>query len=163
MRRARIVQRAWVNWGGAPNPPQPDMSRLTAAQAAGIRYERKVFRKFERAFPHFISHLPVLYRDGKGKLQRIIPDGIIFGRLPDRITIMECKLRHSTDAWNQLAHLYLPVLREAFPNYRIKLLEVCRYFDPNVVLPTDYEIVRSLEDFEARPISKFGIHIYNPK
>lgn len=164
-RSAGRVASAWPNWAACLKRELPIRGR-SAAQAAGLRYERKVFRKLEKGFPGFISHLPFTFTSPRGR-EVAIPDGVIFGTegpgKPARLTIIEVKLRHTVDAWYQLHQLYLPVVAEAFPGFRIKVLEICKWYDPSVKLPGNFEIVRDLEGYEVREVSKYGVWVFTDR
>lgn len=164
-RKIGAVEWAKPDWPGALRSSIGSKGR-SAAQAAGIRYERKVFARLDRTFPgRFISHLPFRFKsDLCGWKEKAIPDGLIISKAPGeapRVTVVEVKLRHCVDAWHQLLKVYLPIVQVAFPACRIKVLEVCKWYDPSVRLPGDFELVRDLEGFERRGISRYGVWVFD--
>lgn len=145
-RRAGTVQAAWPEWDGRP-PNIHSTRRRSAAQRAGIQYEKKVFSMLEAEFDLFLSHLPFRFVAEFGS-ERCIPDGIILSpRDRSLLTLVEVKHRHTADAWFQLKYLYYPVLRVAFPRHRIQLLEICKGYDPAVKIPERQQLVEDLASY----------------
>jgi hypothetical protein len=65
------------------------------------------------------------------------PDGILFVPDSNKIVIVEIKRTHCIDAYYQLFELYLPVVKKHYgPNHQYYGLEIVRWFDPDVRLPT---------------------------
>jgi hypothetical protein len=134
-RKAEGVTAAHVEWLSLPPFSNQRLSKLKAAKAAGIRYERKIQAKMEAEYPLFLAH-PCMRFHGRFGSELCIPDGIVISeQRPDLLTIVEIKLRHTSDAWYQLHDLYLPVAKKAFPSHTIQLLEICKFYDPAIKLP----------------------------
>ena len=90
------------------------------------------------------------------------PDGLLFLPYSGQIIIVECKLKHTSDAWWQLKMLYLPVIAKAFPEHLWKygLCEVVRWYDPDVFFP---EAIRLIPDVAKVGPKDFGVHICRGK
>lgn len=130
-------------------------SRARNARAAGLRYEAKVIKKLEERYDNFWPHLQFSF-DGSASRGTAIPDGLFF--FPNRLVILEIKLKHSADAWHQLTQLYLPIVQASFPRKHISLLEVTRFYDPSVVLPGSSILVEDLDFFLREPRSILGVY-----
>lgn len=136
----------------------------TQAQRAGLRYEAKVIKHLSELLPHFISHLPfIFYSDGVR--ERCIPDGLAFSEASyPQLTVIEIKHRHTADAWFQLNNLYLPVVRKAFPRHKLKLLEVCTCFDPDISIPAVVTQVDDLREWvNEMPTGEFGVYSWRDR
>jgi len=101
-------------------------SVLSTSARQGLRYEKKVdgfirhiFRGYEIQYQH---RLQVGY----------YPDWLV--HLPDYILIVECKLTHSLQPYKQLRHQYQPAVARSF-HREVRVLEVCKQYDPRIVLP----------------------------
>lgn len=104
----------------------------TQAQAAGRRYE-------ERAIPfltqwakgHCYSPIEkpwIKYFDASDKLVWCQPDWIALGEDSDNLLLVEIKLRHCREAFQQLRR-YKAVLQAMYPSYHIIPIELCKIFD----------------------------------
>jgi hypothetical protein len=92
-------------------------TRSSGAKALGLQYERKVAKRLLRA-----EHNPWFRFQDRNGLGYCSPD---FLWKTDRFRIvMECKLQDALEAWEQLEGLYLPVLREVFPEPIIPVVMV---------------------------------------
>lgn len=72
--------------------------------------------------------------------KNLYPDYVVF--LNVYIIIVECKLQHSLDAYEQLRLKYWRATR--LPQVRI--LEVCKYFNPYIELPERPVVLESLRE-----------------
>lgn len=98
-------------------------------------------------------------KDNPGSIRFCQPDGIVVDLANKRIVIVEVKLQHTIGAWWQLRELYEPVLRRIYVGFEFSVVEVVRWFDPQVKYP---ESVFPIENpLEAKP-GKFCVHIYCP-
>lgn len=131
----------------------------SAAQRAGKRYERfATSRLVELAGPCTV-HLGPWYRyvDGSAGARFCQPDLVL--ELPSCTLVVEAKSSAFglVDAWWQLFHLYLPVLRRAAERgVPLVPLAVCRSFDPAVALPAEASLINSLQ--EATP-GRFNVMV----
>ena len=142
--------------------PPPKARGHTYAQKAGLRYERKALQHLVSLHPNFLEHLPFLYLS-EGKRKMAIPDGICFSRHLDCLTIIEIKVRHTEEAWHQLNLLYLPVVKRAFPQHKIKLLEVVRWYEPEIKLPGNtMQVIDPGMHFESEDYD-YGIYIWSDR
>lgn len=89
------------------------------------------------------------------------PDGLLFLPYIGQITIVECKLQHTSDAYWQLRWLYLPVIAKAFPatEWNYGVCEVVKWYDPAVHFP---ERVKLRKDVRSTKPNEFGVHIWKP-
>lgn len=119
----------------------------TEAQKGGVRYEIKAQRWLEKNLPGYQASRQFTFRD-EGGFRSIIPDGYLLydDMIDTRMTIFEIKSRHTSDAWWQLEKLYKPVLKEWLKSQGrrpvIRLVEVCRSFDPAVNFPTKVHLAK---------------------
>jgi hypothetical protein len=128
-----------VRWSdGIVHPP----SRPRGAKRAGLAYEQKVADVLAAIYSTAFTRSPVIrYRSGSRGFAAI-PDGIL--RLGDEIFIIEVKLAHTERIWEQLIERYAPLVRILEPQRLVRTIEVCRSFDPAVVVPGPFMRINSL-------------------
>lgn len=154
---AGAVQQAWVS----PIPPQfMRQRRYTGARAAGVRYEKRVHAHLLDQFPTTYLPSPWLRFLSGGRWRWCQPDGLIFDLDNGRIIVVEVKYSHTSDAWWQVKHLYLPVLKRCFPEHlwTYEACEVVRWFDPMTVFPEPLEMAAQIDQHG----DKFRVHIWKP-
>jgi hypothetical protein len=88
-----------------------------------------------------------------------ITDGVIFDFATNTICVVEVKLRHSGDAWHQLNGFYLPIVQKAFPSRRVRALEIVKYYDPEVFLPGECELICDVNEWLADSKS-YGVMVW---
>ena len=138
------------------NPPQ------RGRRAEGIRYERKVQTHLSELYNDYVASPWFIFKElGTYKTRWCQPDGLLFNTHRGQITIMECKLRHTAEAWWQMKWLYLPVIAKAFPPdlWRYGMCEVVKWYDPATPFPEETRFKATLA--ETRP-GEIGVHIYKP-
>lgn len=135
--------------------------KVSGVRAAGISYERKCQAMLMEAFPLNYVQGPwfSFFIEGQHKLQYCQPDGLLIDIKQGLITIVEIKLRHTTDAWWQTRHLYVPVVGKLFGDkmWKYSIIEVVKWFDPDVVFPEKFQMLRDIS--HTRP-GEFGVHIW---
>ena len=120
------------------------------AKGLGVRFEQKALRCPSPLVPvalsqRFVSN-PILEFIQGSRRQRAIPDALLFSADWKSILVVECKLRHTADAFYQMQGFYLPLVSRAFPSFRVCTLELCKFYDPVVRLPRSVAFVSSLEE-----------------
>lgn len=142
-------------------------ARLTKSQKEGLRYEKRVQEHLRRLCKRDVSlsllcNPWVLYHNrSNGPTASCFcqPDCLLLQG--GKVTIVECKLSHTNDSWQQLRLLYEPVLRKIYPKgTEFALLEVCKWFDPHTAYT---ETFYYCEDILTAESGKLGIHIYKPR
>lgn len=114
-------------------------------KANGLRFENKIVNTLEAQFGNsFISGIPFRFSTVYSAFNVCIPDGLLISG--DRIIILEMKLRHTADAWWQLKKLYKPVVEKAL-NKNTRLLEICKYYEPEVRVPESQPVFNSIDQF----------------
>jgi hypothetical protein len=119
--------------------------RARGAKAAGRAYEKKAqLALVEQAQTPHTVYLPspwFRYVEARqlGRLRYCQPDGLFFdfsGR-KRKIIIVEIKLRHTSEAFEQLYNRYLPIVATYFgcDLWHFALCEVVRWFDPATAFP----------------------------
>jgi hypothetical protein len=147
------------------NPPAfaEKTRRYTGKRADGMRCERKVKEwAGERYGDMFVPGPWFRYKElGKAQVRFCQPDGLLFAWDMRRIYLLEMKLKHTSDAWWQLKHLYLPVVAKCFPPslWEYSLCEVVKWFDPAIAMP---EKTRMVPDILIADPGDFAVHIYRP-
>lgn len=149
-RHVSDVVSASINFGAKINMPKPK------GQAAklGLRFEKAVLEKLHLSFnDRLITGVPLSFQEGasrNGFYQRpstAIPDGLLLSPCKRVLCILELKLRHSTDAWFQLNRFYLPIMgRICGSSMRLRVLEICKYYDPGVRLPQEKALIVDSEN-----------------
>ena len=142
-------------------PPAIRKRRYTGARLAGVRYERKVQEYLQTFYGDRYIASPWLRffpREEGARWRWCQPDGILIDLAKGRITIVEVKYQHTSDAWWQVRHLYLPVLRKMFPEayWEFDFCEVVKWYDPATPFPE--KTVLAQEVSMKHP--SFKVHIW---
>lgn len=134
-------------------PPSPAMK-------AGLRYEKQALQYLHGLFaPALLPRPWLFFRTGGHKTHFCQPDALIVR--PKSVVVVEVKLRHCTRAWWQLRRLYQPVVQVIYPNCKVRLLEVVRWFDGHEPFPEPWSMVEDPRAISWRhPI---GVHIWAPE
>jgi hypothetical protein len=126
---------AWSSF----DPPSPSKAR--GAKLDGLRYERRVVDVLSAIYGLDFHPSPMIrYRVGT-EWKRAILDGLLF--LPQWTVIIEVKLAHTADVWEQLMGRYLPLVR-ILTGRPVRPVEVCRSYDPSTSLPGPHSLITSL-------------------
>lgn len=155
----------------ASKPPRfVKPTKQTSARRAGLIYERKaqgyILRKLEEVPNKHRRVTPspwIVFRskgDGPNQVRYCQPDCLIFDGWERKITIVEIKLQHCAEAYNQVRKLYEPVLKVMYPNYQFAALELVQWFDPHIPFVETYYFEPHICDAET---NRFAIHIWNPR
>ena len=149
-------------------PEQPAFirrGRSVGRYAAGIRYELGVHQVLElRALGRKEISLRLgqwiefIDRSGKRWCQ---VDALWVDIESRRCLVCEVKYQHTSDAWWQLKHLYVPVLQRVMPGYTFGMLEIVHWFDPAVVWPEAFRRVAGIE--ECVYDNTVNVTILNPR
>lgn len=153
-----------------PTPPlfiTQTPPRFTKAQKDGLRYEKRV-QTYIRKLMSGLSDVSVLFNpwvlyhnrsNGPTAANFCQPDCVIDAG--DKVIIVECKLQHTNDSWQQLRLLYEPVLRKIYGNGKdFALVEICKWYDPHTYYAESFYYC---EDVLAAEVGKLGMHIYKPR
>jgi len=157
-RQAGEVLSASMLWAQAGFPPTGALRGKSAAQNDGLRFEEKVSRDFTSTYDYFLSQVPFRFTTAYGTSKCIL-DGMLFKHHlleEHEVVLIEMKRRHTADAWFQLRRLYFPVVQKAFPRKSLRLLEVCKHYEPGVKLPEPYKLHKGMADF-LESGSPFGV------
>lgn len=155
---------AWAE----PSKQPPSFARVrpraTGKRREGLRYEEAVEGYLEELYGEWYIPGP-WFRFASNTSDRVRwcqPDGLVFDPVARTILIIESKLKHTTDAWWQLRHLYPQVLAALFPPsvWEIRVCEVVRWYDPAITFP---ERVALVPQPLAVGANEFGVHIWSPK
>jgi len=144
---AEGVRSAWAVASG-PFGRTPTLRGRSAAQKAGIRYERKVLSALAAEYGgNFLPSPWFQYVPKDSDLRRWCQlDGI--HRVEGVVTLFEVKARFCSAAWWQLRKLYEPVVRKAWPIQQLISVVVCKSFDPTTRFPEPYKLMGSLAEVE---------------
>lgn len=96
-----------------------------------------------------------------GRIRYCQPDALLL--IPGRrvLVIVEIKYSHTVDAYWQLEHVYLPVLRTFLgPGnpWQIAVVETVKWFDPAVAFPCKVTLCADLTQVR---VHDFNVHILN--
>lgn len=132
--------------------------RLSAGQRAGLRFERKALEHLSDCYlDQFIPSPWLKYRERGAPYYRFAqPDGFILDVESGRISIIEIKLRHTIQAWQQLRRLYEPLLRHLFREgeWTFSCCEVVGSYDGRVAFPEQFILTK---DPLSLPSDSFGL------
>jgi hypothetical protein len=130
----------------------------------GIEYEQALNRFLLERFESLYVPSPwfKFQELGSQKVRWCQPDGLLFLPLMSRIVIVEAKLKHTSDAWWQVRHLYLPVIAHMFPpdSWSYSVVEVVQWYDRDTPFP---EKVTLCHDVLVAEPGEFGVHIWQPR
>ena len=148
------------------SPPPFVVPRRTKnkARADGIRYEKKAHRYLEEAYEDQCVIAPWIrfHSHGQAKSLYCQPDALILDIRKGTITIIEIKLKHTSDAWWQVRRLYLPLVQCIFgEDWEYIAVEVAKWFDPHTKFPERFEFIDNARDFPTAAPSTFHLHLWN--
>lgn len=136
---------------------------MTGKRREGTKYESKVQDMLTHTYGDFYVDGPWFrfWSTSNDRVRYCQPDGLLFDLHGRSITIIEVKLKHTTEAWWQLRHLYVPVIAALFPPtvWTLKVCEIVRWYDPATVYP---ERVALVPNVLAVGDKDFGVHIWRP-
>jgi len=147
-------------------------SKMSESRKAGLRYEAKAQIQIEKVVELARTVNPqikalqspwLVFRaeqDAPDFVRYCQPDTLIFDDEALKLTIIEIKLQHCLEAYEQVRLLYEPVLRFMYPQYEIAAIEWVLWHDPHVQFPERFYFEPNV--IQAEP-GKFGIHIWNPR
>lgn len=155
---AEGVREAWPCDGPFSCTPEG----RTAAQKAGLAYERKVHEHLADTFGS--AYTPsqwYSYLDSSGKRRWCQPDGIV--RVGALAVIFEVKSRFTADAWWQLRRLYSSVVVCAHKPTQLGTCLVTRSYDPAVPFPEAHELISDIERWVIRrEFAQVGVLQWKP-
>lgn len=133
----------------------------SAAQKAGIRYERHVHEHLASLFGDAYTPSPWFRFGAQRRARWCQMDGVL--RVGTIAVLFEVKYSFSSDGWYQLRHLYLPVFRAAFPSAKPGLCLISRYFDPHVAFPEQPHLITDLQEWVVRrQYEQMGVFSWKP-
>ena len=152
-REVGSVARAQLHFGEYSKLPKP----TSQAAQRGLRYEKKVLSHLLKTFGNRLVAGPLFtfkeegyYLTGKGHpyppARKAYPDALLFSSDYRAVCVVECKFRHTGDAWHQLNKFYLPIVRAALPWFRVCVLEVVASYDPSQRLPQPVAFVNDVNE-----------------
>lgn len=125
---------------------------------AGRRFERKAVAALAEQYDlRFIPHPWLRYQERAAPWWRYAqPDGFILDLSLGHISIIEIKIRHTIQAWQQLRQLYEPLLRHLFRegDWTFSCCEVVRSYDGRVPFPEQFTLTSDPLSLEA---NSFGL------
>ena len=132
-------------------------------RAKGVTYEKKVQKHLKSLEP--VNYLPspwIRYKRKDGSLRWCQPDGLLFNTLQGIITIIEVKLSHTSNTYDQVWNLYAPVLEIIFPPdlWQIRGLEVVKWYDPHAYFPGRHHLRENIHSVQR---NETGVFIWNPR
>jgi len=132
-----------VRW---TSPIVRSAARPRGAKRAGLLFERKVIDVLAAIYGTSFTPAPTIQYSFRGKPKAAILDGLlrIVGPEGPETIIVEVKLAHTERVWDQLMGRYLPLVRALESGRRIRTVEICRSYDPAIVLPGPHTLTTSL-------------------
>ena len=136
--------------------------RRRGARGRGLKYEDEAQKTLLDRYDTYVDSPWFQYKEShESRFRWCQPDGLLILPYEGIIVIMEIKVRHTSDAWWQLKHLYFPVVSHAFPPplWKYAFCEVVRWHDPATSFPESYTMCA--EPAGLRP-QELGVHILKP-
>lgn len=164
MRNFSLFSLEQVEWAAfMRSPPRfgGRKNRQSRAQRAGVAYERKAQDWLEELYPDTYVRSPwIAFRlKGEPMMRYCQPDGVVIDIVESKLTIIEIKLRHMPEAYQQITGIYEPVLRKILPEFRVRRVELVQWYDPHTYFPTR---VQMISDISLAAHGAFCVHIWNP-
>lgn len=135
-------------------PVFPDREQ-TAAQKAGVKFEKGVIRRLGFLYPKVEAGPWLHYSDGT-KSGICQPDALVWLD-EDTICIVECKLSHMRSARTKLLNFYGPIVQALFPRVRICYAQIYKNTKPTahkrVLLIHDLHKIRKGQYRECQHLS----------
>ena len=138
LRDAGLARVTDVAWADVRQPP----TRARGVKRLGLLYEQRVADVLSAIYGTAFVRSPGIRYRVRGEAAAAIPDGVL--RIGEQIYIIEVKLRHTEVVWEQLMGRYLPLVRALEPQRHPRAVEICRSYDPAVMLPGPHTLVTSL-------------------
>jgi hypothetical protein len=118
------------------------------SKRAGYTFERKVGELLYKKFGDKVwSNVWIGYEDVVFGERVCSPDHLIVDVEKGWITIVECKLSHTKDAWRQINDVYWHVVRSLFPGFKVRGIEVCKNFEMSAEYPVRPRIVCGWDEY----------------
>lgn len=125
--------------------PQPNFTknqRLRGSKRAGKTFEQNVQKTLERVYGvRVVSNAWIGYTDLYHGDRVCSPDALIIDVPAGMVTIVECKLSHTSNAYLQLHDVYRNVIKKLFPGFSVRGIEVCKHFEMGVDYPVKPNVV----------------------
>lgn len=151
----------WVEHSLTPPPfiAMKVRENVRGRRADGIKYEKRVQEWLRRTRSNTYVASPWFHFSSIAFQDRWCqPDGLDLDVNRGVATVVEIKLQHTAKAWWQLRSLYEPVVTEWLgKNWSVAILEVCKWFDPDVAFP---ERVRFTSNCSAA-VGPFNVQIWS--
>lgn len=112
----------------APYKPEFGKASLTAAQRAGISFEKAVQKKLTFLYPK-VECGPWLYYKTKRTANVCQPDALLW-LTDNHLCVVECKLTWVASARAKLKDFYCPIVQHIYPDAQISLLQVYKNAKP---------------------------------
>lgn len=139
-------------------------NKKQTARERGLAYERKAHKYIEREFPDTCIIGPwIKFKNlGQETFSYCQPDALVLDLRNNSITVIEIKLKHTSDAWWQVRRLYTPVVQHIFgPSWNYIAIEMAKWFDPHTKFPERFEFIDALQSFPISNKNQFHLHIWN--
>lgn len=136
------------------------------ARAEGVRYEKLVHKRIAEVFCDECVIAPwiVFTSDRTRKKTWCQPDALLVDIRQGIITVIEIKIKHTSDAWWQVRHLYTPVTKFIFGSeWKYNALEITCWFDPHTKFPERFDFLKSFSPHAISSLDpgKFYVYIWN--
>lgn len=134
--------------------------RARGAKLLGIKYERCCQEELSDEFGSEYVASPFLRYTTLGDTARhygCIPDGLHIDWDNRQVTIIEMKLKYTTEADWQVQSLYKPIVRRLFPSFHVRAVVLCKYTDPSVSSPFNIKPTESVVHFIKSSSGPYGL------
>jgi hypothetical protein len=126
--------RRYTNVRWSPPIERSQVRKTVGVKRVGLDYERKVLDVLSAIYGDKFVCAPAIRYEYRRKSRLAIPDGIL--RLSrENIIIVEVKLSHTLEVWEQLVERYATLVRSLERGATVRTVEVCRYYNPDIPVP----------------------------
>lgn len=147
MKKNTLSGKLWaVDW--LEDPPFFPHKKLTAAQQAGLRFERKIGKEVERLYPeHEIKLGPwITYKDDSGR--HIAQPDILIVPEVGPVRLLECKLKYRPEAEGKVRKLYVPLITRLMGR-PVAPFQVCKHL--GLFVDAVYDLYSVIKESENDP------------
>lgn len=161
-KEAEGVRSAWpVGDGPWGRTPTPSNRSGTPAMRAGRRYEARALAYLQEVLGSDFKKSQWFRYAGNAGIRYCQVDGLL--HCEAFTAIFEVKVTFTSDAWWQLRKQYEPVVRKAYVPSRLRLVIVCKSFDPAAAFPEPVNHLRGLDrQLLERSGDQILVHSWKP-
>lgn len=136
--------------------PFKHLSKPSVSQKAGLEYEKQLKDHLQKVFGAK-CRTGTWWKyttESSAKVAYCEIDAYVILEKEKKIIAIECKLKHTMDAYEQLELLYVPILKYHYgPRYSYASVEVCRLYDPTTGNAFPHSFIEDIKEADPKNFS----------